>query len=170
MLANHVSAVATSCCLETKRLPKATMALFPYPHVYFSALLRQTLNRELERVRLGIPDDGCDAGGRQNIDRDSVRAASRRAPARAYLYRQRVGEKRKEIHTAAVARCMLCAPCACHTPSWKPYFRPRQQSPTPPSNSDRWKTGSVSTMAAMHLMNSRVVALVRGVPKSFAKV
>ena len=25
-------------------------------------------------------------------------------------------------------------------------------------------------MAAMHLMNSRVVALVRGVPKSFAKV
>lgn len=29
---------------------------------------------------------------------------------------------------------------------------------------------SSSAMAAMHLMNSRVVALVRGVPKSFAKV
>lgn len=50
----------------------------------------------------------------------------------------------------------------------KPQFYLR--TPRTFNSSRSLQYNSVATMAAMHLMNSRVVALVRGVPKSFAKV
>ena len=51
-----------------------------------------------------------------------------------------------------------------------PRLRPSSLVPRPTTNANTSPTDNASAMAAMHLMNSRVVALVRGVPKSFAKV